>query len=505
MNIFTHTVRTNSLAIAVALFSFGLLADHAIAASKNTDPLKVLMITGGGPYHDYYTQKRQLEEGLTDRIGNIEFTIDHNEGESKEDMHFKFESQLTDEWARQFDLVLYNNCNLDVGDPQHVKRIMAAHAKHQVPAVLLHCPMHLHRTNAPEWYDFTGAVSYQHEVVRVPFTVEALETNHPIMANFPGTWRTPEGELYMPIELKDNATPLARAYAAEAAEFFPIAWTHEYEGVRVFSSTLGHHNVTMGSDVNLNLVASGLLWAAGKLDDNGQPAEGYSGERGLGWNALWEGGTLNGWRASGTTNWAELKWWEGEDVWPTKQNMGTESFNLIPNEATRLLHMPKHGAVLDVDSNTIVVEGPESNLFYAGPIDGGDFKNFEFKVDVYTYPGSASGIYFHTRYKEEGAPTFGYEAQINVSRAGESKTGSLIGASEVTTASHADNEWFSYYIKVDGKKITVKVNGETVNEFTEPADVDGPARLHRGTIGLESVGSDSRVYFRNPMIRQLPD
>ena len=490
MNKFTHTGKRTTRAILVALFSVGVLAHHGIAASQNTDPLEVLMITGGGPFHDYYTQKRQLEEGLTDRIGNIVFTIDHNEGESKEDMHFKHESLLTDEWARQFDLVLYNNCNLDMGDAEHVEQIMAAHAEHQVPAVLLHCPMHLHRTTTTVWYEFTGAVSYQHEVVRVPFTIEVLEPNHPIMVNFPGTWRTPEGELYMPIELKDNATPLARAYSVEAAEFFPIAWTHEYEGVRVFASTLGHHTPTMGADVNLNMVAAGLLWAAGKLDDNGHPSEGYSGERGLGWISLRDGATLNGWRDTEMTNFAEIAWFDGGAVWPTKMNMGTPAFQLVPHE---------------VDPNDIVVEGPPSSLFYAGPIDGGDFRNFEFKVDVYTYPGSASGVYFHTRYKEKGPPTFGYEAQINASRAGESKTGSLVGASEVETAPHGDNEWFNYYISVDGKNVTVKVNDETVNEFTEPADADGPASLHRGTIGLESVGSDSRVYFRNPMIRLLPD
>ena len=68
----------------------------------------------------------------------------------------------------------------------------------------------------------------------------------------------------------------------------------------------------MGADVNLNLVAAGVLWAAGKLDDNGHPLEGYSGERGLGWISLREGGTLYGWRASGTTNYAEMSWFEGE-------------------------------------------------------------------------------------------------------------------------------------------------------------------------------------------------
>jgi hypothetical protein len=163
------------------------------------------------------------------------------------------------------------------------------------------------------------------------------------------------------------------------------------------------------------------------------------------------------------------------------------------------------GKSFRIDGDTLIVEGDKRNLFYDGRIAGGYFKNFEFKVDVYTHPGSASGIYFHTHYEEDGTPAFGYEAQINASRAGESKTGSLVGASEVKTASHGDNEWFNYYIKVDGNKVTVKVNGETVNEFTEPESVNGPHSLHQGTIGLEAVGPDSRVEFRNAMIRLLPD
>lgn len=485
-----RTAKQPTFAHVLALVSVILVVERVRATPEGSDALEVLMITGGGPFHDYYTQKRQLEQGLTDRIGNINITIDHYEGKGKQDMAFKFESLLSDDWARDYDLVLYNNCNLDMGDAEHVDKIMAAHAEQQVRAVLLHCPMHLHRTTTPVWYNFTGAVSYQHEVERIPFTMETLEPHHPIMVNFPGTWRTPKGELYMPVELKDQATPLARAYSVEAAEFFPVVWTHEYKGVRIFSSTLGHHNATMGSDVNLNLVAAGLLWASGKLDDSGRPLESYSGERGLGWISLREGETLNGWRSSNTTNWAELKWWEGTDVWPTKESTGTDSFELAFN---------------DVASNDIVVGGPKSYLFYAGPVDGGDFRNFEFKVDVYTDPGSASGIFFHTRYKEDGRPTFGYEAQINASRDTESKTGSLVGVSEVETAVHGDNEWFSYHIKVDGKTITLKVNGEIVNEYTEPDGVKGPATLNRGTISLESVGSDSRVYFRNPMIRLWPE
>jgi hypothetical protein len=198
------------------------------------------------------------------------------------------------------------------------------------------------------------------------------------------------------------------------------------------------------------------------------------------------GDTLNGWiESGGVVDWSAGAWYGRKIVWPTIDNSTAgESFRL--------------------DGDKLIVEGDQRNLFYDGVVAGGYFNNFEFKVDVYTHPGSASGIYFHTRYEEDGTPAFGYEAQINASRAGESKTGS-VGASEVKSAPHGDNEWFSYYIKVDGNKVTVKVNGETVNEFTETAEVAGPAGLGRGTIGLQSVGADSRVEFRNPMIRLLPD
>ena len=494
------------LIFSICFLQFAKAAHHEIH-DDHVDPIKVLFITGGGPYHDYYTQLRQLTEGLKDRIGDIEFTIEHNEGANKRDMFFKFDSLQTDEFLKNNDLVLYNSCNLHVaqGKPEYVDRIMQMHAKTQTPAVFVHCPMHLHRTNAPNWYNLTGAESYVHEVVNTPFTIELLEPSNPIMVNFPDAWRTPNGELYMPVELKDNATPLARAYGAEPAEFFPIAWTHEYEGVRVFSSTLGHHNVTMGSDINLNLVAAGLLWATGKLDNDGSPAKGYSGDRGLGWVSLIEGGTLHGWRATQTTDWSLFSWWDGKDIWPSKENMGNDSFNLVPGKAEHLLNMPKHDAPNpDIYSKTILVEGPQSNLFYVGPVDGGDFKNFEFKVDVYTHPGSASGIYFHTRYKNDGQPVYGYEAQINSSRRGESKTGSLVGASEVKTATHKDNEWFTFYLKVDDKKVTIKVNDKIVNEFIETNDAEGPGSLRRGTIAFESTGArNSRVQFRDPMIRVL--
>ena len=481
----------------LALILSGSLSQFAVA--QNADPLKILQITGGGPWHDYATQKDQISEGLLERLANVEITTDYEGADTltMESTDFFFSRHLQDDWAAEFDVVIYNHCNLQVKDEAYVEGIIAEHVKHQVPAVMLHCPIHLYQyargDAADAWWDFTGAVSYVHEKENhpntSPYTIEVLEPQHPIMKNYPLSWRTPAGELYLIVDLHEDATPLSHAYSVETGAYSETAWTHEYEGVRVFTSSLGHHNVSMGSDVNLNLVASGVLWATGKLEEDGSPAPGYEGERGLGWISLLDE-NLNGWiESGGVVDWTAGAWYGRGDkkmVWPTIDNTSAgESFR--------------------VDGDTLIVEGDQRNLFYDGRIAGGYFKNFEFKVDVYTHPGSASGVYFHTHYEEDGTPASGYEAQINASRAGESKTGSLVGASDVKTAAHKDGEWFSYYIKVDGKKVTVKVNGETVNEFTEPADADGPASLHKGTIGLESVGADSRVEFRNPMIRILPD
>lgn len=443
-----------------ALLITSLAAIHGFSnPSDNQPPLKVLMITGGG-WHDYEVQKNLLEEGLTDRIGNIEFTIDYESGPESE---FRLTRHENTDWAREFDIVMYNNCHTEVGDADYVERIVDAHVENQLPAVVLHCGLHSYREDTNKWFEFVGGRSHRHEGHQ-PFTVESLQTEHPVTANFPRTWRTPHGELYEIVELMHGATPLARAYGIDTDRYHDVAWVHNYEGVRVFSSSLGHHNETMGHDVNLNLVASGLLWAAGKLNKNGTSAKGYKGDRGLGWISLWDGETLDGWRAS----------------------ENTESFQ--------------------VEDHRIVVDGPRSHLFYEGPVAGGDFKNFEFKSEVYTYPEANSGIFFHSRFQDHGWPQYGYEAQVNATHGDPRKTGSLYAVNDVMDdAPHDDHEWFDYYIKVDGRNIKFKVDGDVVMTFAEPKWREGTISLDRGTISLQAHDPNSRIYFRNLYIRVWPD
>ena len=53
------------LPISILIFSSGLSqyagAAHHGAHDNHVDPLKILMITGGGPWHDYATQKDQIK------------------------------------------------------------------------------------------------------------------------------------------------------------------------------------------------------------------------------------------------------------------------------------------------------------------------------------------------------------------------------------------------------------------------------------------------------------
>ena len=62
-----------------------------------------------------------------------------------------------------------------------------------------------------------------------------------------------------------------------------------------------------------------------------------------------------------------------------------------------------------VKDGAIVANGMAGHAFYDGEFRNHMFRNFELKVDVMTEPGSNGGIYFHTRYQENGWPKGGFE------------------------------------------------------------------------------------------------
>jgi hypothetical protein len=71
-----------------------------------------------------------------------------------------------------------------------------------------------------------------------------------------------------------------------------------------------------------------------------------------------------------------------------------------------------------------------------------------------------------------------------------------------------DNQWFTEHIIVRGNHITIKVDGKTVVDYTEPENVireDWPGRkLSSGTFALQGHDPNSVVYFKNIMVKPLP-
>lgn len=188
---------------------------------------------------------------------------------------------------------------------------------------------------------------------------------------------------------------------------------------------------------------------------------------GDGWITMFDGKSLDGWKAS-----------DDKDAWSVKDG-------------------------------ALVCHGNRSHLFYEGP--GVPFKDFEFTAEVMTEPGSNAGIYFHTKWQETGWPKYGYEAQVNNSyTADPKKTASLYGEVNISEAPAKDNEWFDYKITVKGNRIQIAIDGKTLVDYQEPAgkkpfSADFERRLspEGGTIALQAHDPKSIVHFRNLRVRPI--
>jgi hypothetical protein len=165
----------------------------------------------------------------------------------------------------------------------------------------------------------------------------------------------------------------------------------------------------------------------------------------------------------------------------------------------------EHPDTWKIENGAFVAHGPRDHLFYVG--DEKPFKNFELKVDVMTEPGSNGGIYFHTKYQETDWPKSGFECQVNVSHTDWKKTGSLYDVVNVASTPAKDNKWWTQHIIVKDNKVTVKIDGQIILEYTEPPGAQaGTAftrKLDEGTFALQAHDPKSVVRYKNIRVKRL--
>jgi hypothetical protein len=192
-----------------------------------------------------------------------------------------------------------------------------------------------------------------------------------------------------------------------------------------------------------------------------------AGPAGDDWQPLFDGKTLDGWRAS---------------------------------------EAPGSFSVRD---GAIVVRGPRSHLYYLGPVEHHDFRNFELQLEVMTRPGANSGVYFHTVWQDEGWPAKGYEVQVNNSQSDPKRTAGLYGVEDHYQAPASDDAWFTLRIRVEDRRIRTFVDDRPIIDYTQPEQPERPADmagrlLSSGTFALQAHDPDSEVRYRNIKVRVLP-
>jgi len=252
-----------------------LLPTLALAADPPPKPIRVLLVCGGC-CHDYAKQKDILAKGIAERA-NVEVTIAYDD--DKGTKHFN-PVYANEDWAKNFDIVIHDECTADVKDPAVISRILDPHKK-GLPAVNLHCAMHSYRSGTwtqpvkagdanARWFEFTGIQSSGHGA-QAPIRLALAPGGHPVGAGFV-PYTTGSDELYNNLTTFD-VTPVLTGVqpdapaAADRDKRYVVAWTHEYgpKRARVFSTTLAHNIDVMADPRYLDLVARGVLWAAGRL------------------------------------------------------------------------------------------------------------------------------------------------------------------------------------------------------------------------------------------------
>jgi hypothetical protein len=173
---------------------------------------------------------------------------------------------------------------------------------------------------------------------------------------------------------------------------------------------------------------------------------------GAGWVSMFDGQTLEGWKAS-----------EKPEQWK-------------------------------VENGEIVGRGDRSHLFWMKEECG----DCEFKAKVLINKGGNSGMFFRTEWRETPGFPRGYEAQVNRSHRDPVKTGSLYNLVKVYQQLTPEETWFEQHIIARGNHIVIKVNGKTAVDF-----IDDKNTYMKGYLALQQHDPTGVVRYKDLMYRKL--
>ena len=251
------------LLLAVAALGSLFLANGQEKESVKPEParpLKALLIAGGC-CHDYVKQHEVLYKGIQERA-NVRVDVMWTRDKSTNPPLPLYDDP---DWAKGYDIIIHDECAASNKDLKVMENILEVHKT--IPAVHLHCAMHSFRNGTDKWPKHLGLHSTGHGPQK-PLEITYTNPDHPITKTLEN-WVTKNEELYNNREIFD-AEPLALATqkVGDRENSAVVAWTNTKQGAPTFSTTIGHNTFTVEDPRYLDLVTRGLLWAAGKLNDD---------------------------------------------------------------------------------------------------------------------------------------------------------------------------------------------------------------------------------------------
>ena len=131
-----------------------------------------------------------------------------------------------------------------------------------VPRIFIHCSLHSYRVMTDDsWRELIGMTSRRH--TRSHNILLKWTEGDPITAGLP-PFVTPIDELYVIDKVWPGTKALATAVSPEDGVTYPLVWTHDYRGTRIFGTTLGHGNETFHTNQFKELITRGFRWALKK-------------------------------------------------------------------------------------------------------------------------------------------------------------------------------------------------------------------------------------------------
>ena len=113
------------------------------------------------------------------------------------------------------------------------------------------------------------------------------------------------------------------------------------------------------------------------------------------------------------------------------------------------------------------------------------------------------------QWQEAGWPDKGFEVQVNNTPKDTKRTAGLYDIKDNYETVAKDNEWFTLYVKVEGKHVITKVNDRVIVDYTEPQGYQPspkhPGRkIDHGTFALQGHDPGSETHFKNIYVHELP-